>query len=166
MDNEEAFFNGLKEAVKQQRREQKSDDIIMFISSNWRIFSRQGKAGMNNAMEMLGRDVPYKVDSLCDLLGIPDNVYFKRSPVADIGGALLNFPGSSLLKLFEACVAQSANREACLFVVAGQKSICITNMQTRFEEAVYDFFYRHPDYEIHVFKAADAVHRLKNLFNK
>jgi hypothetical protein len=92
-------------------------------------------------------------------------VFFKRSPVKDIGGALLNFENSSMLKLFDECAALSDNGEACLFIVGGKHSICVTNMQTDFAEAVCDLVCRRPDSEVHVFKATDAWHRLHNLFH-
>jgi hypothetical protein len=120
---------------------------------------------MYAAKEQLGRDTTYSVDSLCDLLGIPTFVYFKRSPVADIGGALLDFGSSKLFELFNKCIAAQPSHEAVLFVVAGKKSLCITNMQTHFETTNYDFRYWNDKTEIHVFKAADAQLRLPNLFN-
>lgn len=165
MDDKNAFFEALHEGMKQQKKAQRSDDIITFITDNWKIFSPNNRGAMIEAYRSLGRDVTYSVDSLCDALGIPSNVYFKRSPVADIGGAILNFENSSLLKLFDTCVEKSERGEVCLFIVAGTKSICITNMQTHFEEAVLDIKFKRPESEIHIFKAKDASHRLRNLFN-
>ena len=164
MDSDrKAFLAAVGQAYKQQKRIQKSDDILTWIEENWKLFCFK-KAQMTAAVSQLGQKVPYTVDSLCDLLAIPNNVYFKRSPVADIGGTLLSFEGSKLFELFQKC--QQVAGECCLFVVAGKKSICITNMQTHFENCKYDFWYRDGSTEIHIFKATEVNDRLPNLFNK
>ena len=164
MEGLQGFLGDIGAAYKQQKRQQKSDDIIDFISTNWRLFV-PCRADMVAVTSQLGSQLPYSVDALCDALAIPTNVYFKRSPVSDIGGTLLNFEQSKLFDLFQKCKQASSNREACLFIVAGQKSICITNMQTHFETCKYDFWYRDSDNEIHIFKAIEAQTRLPNLFN-
>lgn len=163
-----AFMAATAQAYKQQKRLQKSDDIITWIEENWKLFC-SNKQQMTAAVSQLGQQVPYSVDSLCDLLAIPQNVYFKRSPVADIGGTLLNFEKSKLLDLFLKCMIAAPTGEACLFVVAGKKSICITNMQTNFENCTYEFWYRDcvkEHIEVHVFRATEVNNRLPNLFNK
>lgn len=162
-DARKAFMATIGDAWKQQKRLQRSDDILNWIAEHWRLFCSK-KSDMNAAISQLGKTVPYNVDSLCDLLGIPTYVYFKRSPVTDIGGTLLSFGKSKLLELFKKCREVQKNHEACLFVIAGQKSICITNMQTAFENCDCDFWYKDDQDEIHVFKATEAGNRLPNLF--
>ena len=164
MEGMSGFFSDLGTAYKQQRRIQKSNDIITFIIDNWKLFTKT-RAEMQAYAQQLGQQLPYTVDALCDQLGIPSFVYFKRSPVADIGGTLLDFENSKLMQLFTTCMNSVPNHEACLFIVAGKKSICITNMQTHFETCKYDFRYWDGDTEIHIFKASEAANRLPNLFN-
>lgn len=164
MEGLQGFLSDLGAAYKEEKRKQRSNDIIEFIAANWRLFTPT-KAAMNAIVQQLGQQVPYTVDALCDQLGIPANVYFKRSPVADIGGTLLDFEGSKLFELFQKCLSAQKSREACLFVVAGKKSICITNMQLHFETVKYDFRYWDGDNEIHIFKSSEAAERLPNLFN-
>lgn len=164
MDGLAGFLGDVGSAYKQVKREERSNDIIEFIESNWRLFVAR-RAAMTAAKEQLGQQTMYSVDAFCDLLGIPTNVYFKRSPVVDIGGALLDFGKSKLFELFKKCTDAQPSHEAVLFVVAGKKSLCITNMQTHFETTNYDFRYWDDTIEIHVFKAADAPLRLPNLFN-
>ncbi len=164
MDGIQGFLGDLGAAYKQEKRIQKSNDIIDFIATHWRFFVAK-RATMQGVMQQLGGPVPFTVDSLCDQLGIPQFVYFKRSPVADIGGTLLDFEGSKLYELFNKCIQNAPHHEACLFVVAGKKSICITNMQIHFETCKYDFRYWDGDTEIHIFKASEAAERLPNLFN-
>lgn len=152
---------------RQQAKQQKSDDIIEFIKSNWKFFvSRRGE--MTTAVQSLGTSgQPYSVDGLCDVLGVPTNVLFKRSPVKDIGAAMLDFPNSQLWKLFMKC-SEAVGSEICLFIVAGTKSICITDMQTRMEPGTMLIHFV-PAIEsvqdIHIFKAKEAPERLPNLFN-
>lgn len=164
MEGLQGFLGDLGAAYKEEKRKQRSDDIVEFIRANWRFFAPT-RAAMSAAYSQLGQQVPYTVDALCDQLGIAANVYFKRSPVADIGGTLLDFEGSKLFELFQKCISAQKGREACLFVVAGKKSICITNMQLHFETVKYDFRYWDGDNEIHIFKASEAAERLPNLFN-
>lgn len=162
-DARKAFMANVSTAWKQQKRLQKSDDIMNWIVENWKLFCSR-RTEMSAAVSQLGQQVPYTVDALCDLLGIPNNVYFKRSPVTDVGGTLLSFGKSKLLELFKKCREAQKNHEACLFIVAGQKSICITNMQTSFTNCNCDFWYKDEEDEMHVFKATEAANRLPNLF--
>lgn len=164
MEGLQGFLGDVGSAYKQVKREARSNDIIDFIESNWKLFSAT-RGAVSAAKAQLGQQTTYSVDAFCDLLGIPTFVYFKRSPVVDIGGALLDFGKSKLLELFKKCMTAQTNHEAVLFVVAGKKSLCITNMQTHFETTNYDFRFWDDTTEIHVFKAADAQLRLPNLFN-
>ena len=164
MDGLQGFLGDIGAAYKQAKREQKSNDIIDFIETNWKLFVSK-RADMAAAREQIGTTLPATVDAFCDLLAIPNFVYFKRSPVADIGGALLDFGKSKLFELFTKCASSQPSHEAVLFIVAGKKSICITNMQTTFETTNYDFRYWNENLEVHVFKATDAPLRLPNLFN-
>ena len=164
MEGLKGFMADVGAAYKQVKREQKHNDIIEFIEANWKLFVPR-RSDMQAAKEQLGQQTQYSVDCFCDLLGIPGFVYFKRSPVVDIGGALLDFGKSKLFELFNRCVQMQSSHEAILFVVAGKKSLCITNMQTTFETTNYDFRYWNENIEVHVFKAQDAALRLPNLFN-
>ena len=158
------FMADMKAAYQQERRQQKSNDIIQFITDHWKLFARS-KSEMFAVTRQLGNQLPYTVDALCDALGLPTCVFFKRSPVKDVAGAILSFPGSSLLELFLKCKEVTSNKEACLVLVAGTKSIVITNMQTSFDNCQYDIWYRCDDDEIHIFHIKDAALRLPKLFN-
>lgn len=164
-----SVMNGMLEADwKRQKRLQKTDDIIEFIAANWRLFTCS-RAQMKQAVDSLGmRGTTYSVDSLCDLLGVPPYVFFKRSPVKDVGAAILNFKRSKLYELFEKCsLSMNSNSHlACLFVVAGTKSIVITNMQTTIpENGLVCYVPSASGYDIHIFRADEAHLRLPNLFN-
>ena len=163
----QAFRAGLQNGYKQQRGMQKTDDIIEFIKSNWKFFSST-KAEVQKAAEAMGANgIEYSVDSLCDQLGVPENVFFKRSPVKDIGKAILNFRKSKLFELFLNCCKEKFGNEACVFVVAGKSSIVITNMQTRMENADLLCYIRSAGTvnDIHIFRADEAPTRLPTLFN-
>lgn len=164
MDGLSGFMSDMKAAYQQERRQQKSNDIIQFITANWKLFARS-RSEMSAVTQQLGNQLPYTVDALCDALGLPNCLFFKRSPVKDVAGAILNFPGSQLLELFMKCKAVTSNGEACLVLVAGTKSIVITNMQTTFDNCQYDIWFRNGEDEIHIFHIRDAQIRLPKLFN-
>lgn len=160
------FMASMSVAYAQQKKQQKSDEIIEFIKEHWNFFCGR-RSDMKNAVDMLGSQVEHTVDALCDQLGIPSNVYFKRSPVVDVSGAILNFENSKLMELFVKCCSMSPRGEACLFVVAGKKSIVITNMQTTFYPGALIMYFKSlgemPD--IHIFSVNDAPKRMPNLFD-
>ena len=157
----------IKRSYQQQAKQQKSDDIIEFIKSNWKLFTAR-RSDMVTAVQSLGSPgVPYSVDGLCDVLGIPSNVLFKRSPVKDVGNAILDFPKTKLFELFRKCieVRDVTEQEICLFVVAGLKSIVITNMSTSYCGGMMCYLPTGShESDIHIFKAADAPYRLPQLF--
>ncbi len=168
MTARDAFKAKLMQEAITVRKQRKSDDIIDFIIDNWKWFVRR-KGDMIEIKNNISISSSYSVDALCDALNIPDNVFFKRSPVVDIGGALLNFPASKFMELFISCCEKSSNSEATLFIVAGKKSICITNMQTTFDDDIDMILYFRtkgdlPD--IHIFKTGDLLKRLPDLFEK
>lgn len=157
----------IKRSYQQQAKQQKSDDIIEFIKTNWKLFTAR-RSEMAAAVQSLGSPgIPYSVDGLCDVLGIPTNVYFKRSPVKDIGAAILNFKSSKLMELFLKCTEAQNGNDVCMFVVAGKSSICVTDMQTNMEGGMMLIHLRPPIefiQDIHIFTVADAPYRLPHLF--
>lgn len=160
------FISDLSAELKAQQKVKRSDDILDFIRDHWRFFVAK-KYEMTNALDQLGKTVPYTVDALCDQLCMPESVYFKRSPVAQIGEAMVDFPHSALMKTFIECCGKSRHGEVCLFVVSGKHSLCITNMQTTFEPGRFICYYKSKGdlADVHVFKADDAAVRLPNMFN-
>ena len=164
----QAFREGLQKGYKQQRGLQKTDDIIDFIKTHWKFFCRSRSEVIDAANAMGTNGIKYSVDSLCDQLGVPGNVFFKRSPVKDIGRAVLNFRKSKLLEMFLNCCRPEMGDEACVFVVAGLSSIVITNMQTCLDNADLLCYIRSNDdtaNDIHIFRADEAPMRLPTLFN-
>jgi hypothetical protein len=160
-----AVMSAFKKELASVKRAKRSDEIINFISDNWRLFTAT-KAQMREAKSQLGTSTEYTVDAFCDLLGIPDTVLFKRSPVADVAGALLDFPKSKLMQLFiDSCVQRRT--AICLILVAGQKSVCITNMQTEYPVGSMVMYYKATDNstaDIQIFSIDDAAKRLPRLF--
>lgn len=153
----------IKRGYQQQAKQQKSDDIIEFIKTNWKLFTAR-RSEMTAAVQSLGSPgTPYSVDGLCDVLGIPPNVYFKRSPVKDVGAAILDFPNTKLYEIFEKCAEANPDEQVCLFVVAGKKSICITNMPIQYPPDDVICYLPARD-DIHIFKASEAFYRLPQLF--
>ena len=163
----EAFMGAIAKSMRNQRREQKSDDIIEFLKTHWQWFFAS-KHEMTELVDNMGRQFPATVDAFCDQLGVPDNVWFKRAPAVDIRQLYVKFDKSRAKRLFVDCVEKSSNKEACLFLVAGQSSMCITNMQTHFEPGYMVCYFKSfgdlPD--IQLFKADEVPIRLPNLFTQ
>ena len=163
----EAFFSAITKAMSQQKREQKSDDIIDFLKNHWNWFFYR-RRDMLELVEQMGSQFPATVDAFCDQLGVPDNVWFRRSVAADLRQLFATFDASKAKQIFMTCVEKSQNGEACLFLIAGKSSLCVTNMQTQFEPGRMICYYKStgelPD--IHVFKADELPIRLPNLFVK
>lgn len=166
-DDPAAVMAAFKKVMAGEKRARKSDEIIDFITDNWQLFTATKKQ-MREAKSQLGTSTDYSVDALCDLLGIPNNVFFKRSPVVDVSGALLDFANSKLMKLFIDCCAKSRG-VACLVLVAGTKSVCITNMQTAYPAGSMVMYYKPLDQDapdIQIFGMNDAPNRLPRIFGK
>ena len=163
----DAFMSAIATAMRRQKREQKSDDIIEFLKAHWDWFFYR-RSSMLQLMDGMGNQFPATVDAFCDQLGIPENVWFKRTPINDIKQLYLTFETSRAKKLFIDCVNKSRNHEACLFLVTGKSSMCITNMQTTFPPGRLICYQKStgdlPD--IHIFKANEVPLRLPNLFTK
>ena len=163
----DAFMDALSSAMRRQKREQKSDDIIEFLKAHWNWFFHR-RRDMLQLLDGMGSQFPATVDAVCDQLGVPENVWFKRTPINEIKQLYLNFETSKARKLFINCVEKSRNHEACLFLVTGQSSMCITNMQTTFPPGRLICYHKStgalPD--IHLFKANELPIRLPNLFKR
>ena len=166
-DPREAFLADIGNQAARQRKEQKSDDIIKYIRTNWKLFCSR-RSEMEQHMRGLGTIYPYSVDALCDQLGLPDNVFFKKYKVTDTSIALLRFPKSKIFDDFQACCVQVPSAEALLFAVAGNSTIIVTNMQTSYFEGQMHLFFKSlgalPD--IHIFAPENAPERIPTLFDK
>lgn len=162
---QEAFFAAVSSRATQERKDVKSAAIIEFIRKNWKLFCPY-RIDMEQAVGQLGMTYDYTVDSLCNQLGIHENVFFKRTKPADTSIALLRFDKSPLFELFLGCCEKVTSAECLLFAVAGVHSLVITNMQTDYVEGRMHMFYKSkgilPD--IHIFKVEDAPDRLPTLF--
>ncbi len=162
----QAFLAAIPTQAKRQRRDQKSNDIIDFIDKHWMLFcsSRQEYRQLKS---QLGDVVPYTVDALCDLLGVPDNVLFKKVKIFDTSVALLDFEKSALFKQFVECCGTIRSGEVCLIAVAGERSLIITNMQTNFVEGRMHLLFKSMGNlaDIHIFRPQDAPLRIPTLFD-
>ena len=161
---QQQMFNALSKSMGKQKRQQRSDDIIDFITDHWYLFA-SSRAVVRDIKNRMGRDFPYTVDSLCDQLSIPANIFFKRCTAMELRGLFINFMTSKLRTVFIQCAKQSPDGEVCLFLVAGKSSLCVTNMQTSFEPGMMITYYKStgelPD--IHMFRVEDLPRRLPRL---
>lgn len=166
-DERDAFMDALTVAMQKQGREQHSDDIITFLKDHWKWFFYRRK-DMVDLVDQMGNQFPATVDAFCDQLGVPETVWFKRANAADLRQLFATFETSRIRKTFMTCVEKSASSEACLVLVAGKSSMCVTNMQTQYPAGSMICYYKStgdlPD--IHLFKADEIPARLPNLFTQ
>lgn len=162
----EAFLADIGKQATRLRQEQKSNEIIKFIRKNWKLFCAD-RGLMENSIREMGIEGTYSVDSLCDLVGVPDNVFFKKFKVVDNSVALLRFPKSKLFDAFQKCCQMVPSAECLMFAVAGDNTLIVTNMQTSYVEGKMHLFFKSlgvlPD--IHIFSPADAKERIPQIFD-
>jgi len=156
-----AFLSDVGKRTAVLRKQQKTDDIIRFIRSSWRLWT-DDRNDLEMAVSQLHRDNDVSVEHLAMLLGIPDGVYFKRVKQTDVARALLDFPKSDLFEIFLKCVDMRKSAEACLFAVTGKEALVITNMQTDYVPGKMHHFFKsmRNAKDIHLFMSAEAPERL------
>ena len=163
-----------KSGLKAQARARASDDIVSFIRSHWRWFtwSRRHMEATCAELEQRGAVTPTE---LCDALGVPDCVVFRKAKVVDAAKLLLDVRGSEIVAAFREHVksreAAGLDRETCMVVVAGTteaRPLVVTNMSTETVPGLVHLFVAGADGrpEVSVFPAADAPLRMPNLFNR
>lgn len=160
------FRKGIRAAEKQA----KSDDILDFIKKNWKLFA-SSKRLVEDLCEELQQHGDLSVTALAEALGIPDCVLFKKIKVVDSAKLMLRAARSPLFALFNKAVeerrqAGHATPELCLFLVAGEHSLVLTNMITRRVPGSCQLMLTPDtgDSDVHVFGYADAPARLPALF--
>lgn len=151
--------------IKRAKAEQKSNDIIDWIVKHWPLFTAT-KQEMQDNYRQLGAQYPYTVDGLCDLLGLDNNIFFKKVKVVDTAVAFIRFERCPLFKLFTQCREAMKGKPVCLFAIAGESSLVITDMNTNYVNGLCHLFYRDQlGNDINIFKAEDAPQRLPGLFS-
>lgn len=162
----EMFRDGLREAKKQR----KSDDILDFIKANWKLFTAT-RNQMQTLCEELEQRGDLSVTALAEALGLPDTVLFKKVKVVDTAKLVLNFRKSELVSLFNKLIETKTKPghkapELCVFAVAGNHTMLVTNMRTKRVPGKVELFLtaEEGNNDIHVFPFVDAPERLPVLF--
>ena len=168
----DALLDVFRQEVKQARKQQKSDDIITFMRKNWKLFC-SSKQYMDMCVEELVNRHELSVTALADSLGLPKYVMFKKVKVIDTAKTLLHFKTSSLYKLFcdtrDKMTNSGRGMFLCLFVVAGDHTMVITNLTCRRVPGLVHMFVADPDndeyVDINIMPSEDLPLRLPTLFN-
>jgi hypothetical protein len=154
------FREGLKQAVK----ERKSDDIVQFIRTNWKLFC-SSRRRMEDVCEDLSQRDDLNPTALADALGLPDCILFKKVKVVDTAKTLLRLKSSELYKTFTGLQRVKDGQETCLLVVAGGHTLVMTNMSTKLPPGYVDVRINDEnDRCVSVFPAEDAPARLPLVF--
>ena len=159
-----------KQGLAESKKERKTNDILEYIRSHWSLFS-SSKHHMDNLVEEMEQQQSVSLDLLADMLELPKSVLFMRTTKVETAKAFLHPLRSTLYKKFQKAVElKSAGKNydvsLCIFFVAGDSTIIMTNMDTRtVEDKVHLFIGAKEGHRnVHIFKAADAPLRLPELF--
>ena len=151
----------LHENDKKQRR---SDDIVDWIRDNASRLRRSKHAVYDAERQLQQQGLDLTVDNLCDQLGLPDNLYFKRVVFEDNKLTLWNLPKSPLIDVFKRCRKHGGHKELAVVAVSGKHSMVATNMQVHLETAPIVCYIKDPEVgDIYVFPAVELQERLPNL---
>lgn len=166
----DSLVSMFRKEIRAAEKQAKSDDILDFIKKNWKLFA-SSKRHVEDLCEELQQRGDLSVTALAEALGIPDCVFFKKIKVVDTAKFMLRASRSPLLALFNKTVeersqAGHATPELCLFLVAGEHSLVLTNMITRRVPGGCQLLLTSEsgDSDIHVFGYTDAPARLPALF--
>lgn len=156
--------------LRREARQRKSDDLVEFMRSEWRLFAPSRKA-MDSLCEELAQRDDLSVDALCEALKVPEYVLFRKVKVAETARTLLRFATSESYKAFnrerEKARADHRAPGLCLFLVAGDHTLVLTNL--RVEEVTGLLSVRMPEavgLGVSVFPASDAPARMSWLFGR
>jgi len=162
----EAFKAGLRAA----NRAVKSDEIVEYVRRNWRYFSPT-RRNMEELCQELSSRGELTVTGLADALGLPSEVVFKKAKLVDAANLVLKMQTSPLYRLFmdtlEGRREKCQGARLCLVVVAGDRTLVMTDMPTRTVPGLTHLFVAFADGEaVNVFPIEDAPLRLPSVFNQ
>ena len=139
----------------------KSEELFWFVAKHLNLFCDNVKEA-KAYVDMLVNKGDMSVDSIADMLNIPEYVFFKKYSALDIRKMLVNFQKSAVWDDFMNGVDKTKNGQIVLFMVSGESSYVATNMQTDYVEGRMHLFFKSigelPD--IHIFHYKDAPLRM------
>lgn len=163
MDTMLQTFKSELAAAKKQR---KTDDILDFMRSNWRLFC-PSRSQLEIIWEELEQQGNLNPTVLADALGVPDCVMFKKLKVVETAKAILKLPKSQLYKTFQSTKQKLNGRGLCLIAVAGEHTLVVTDLHTeRVPGLVHMEYITEEGDTINVFPADDAPSRMPTIFKR
>lgn len=153
-----------REGLRQAEKERKSDDIVQFMRTNWKLFC-SSRRRMEDACEDLYQRDDLNPTALAEALRLPECVLFKKVKVVDTAKTLLRLKSSDLYKTFTGLQRVKDGQDTCLLVVAGGHTLVMTNMATSLPPGYVDVRIKDEnDRFVSVFPAEDAQARLPLVF--
>lgn len=155
-------------------RERDSEGVLEWIIGNPRVLG-VSRSRMSLLSEELRQHDDLSVSSLCEALGLPECLLFRKAKLPDAAKLAMSPLASPLYRKFVKAVAErrkesgkDCDPELCVIVVAGTRSMVITNLIPRTVPGLVHVYVPaeegHED--IHIFPVADAAARLPRIFNK
>lgn len=163
----EAFFSNAKEDM----RARKDSEVVDFMRAHWKCFC-ESRARMSALCQELDGRNDLSPEALSEALGL-HSVVFRRAKVAEAVGLLVDPCKSPLLRAYRRALGERAKAEGstgvslCMFIVAGRRSLVVTNMRPeRVPGSACLRIDNDGDEDISVFEAGQALKRLPGLFSQ
>lgn len=160
----------MRKELKQANEARKSDDIVQFMRDKWSLFC-SSKRMMDSICEELEQQGELTPTGLSEALDIDPAVMFRKSKLTESAEAVLDYPKSAVCKAFEKTVEKQrlhgVEQDLCLLVVAGARTIVVTNIEPRPVEGTWHMTYVNAKgRDVYVFKAEQLQARLPTIFSK
>lgn len=160
----------MRQELRQANAARKSDDIVQFIRDRWSLFCSSRRM-MDNICEELDQQNDLTPTALCAALSVDPAVVFRKSKLAESAEAVLDYPKSAVCKAFEKAVekrcANGVEQDLCMLVVAGARTIVVTNVEPKPVEGAWHMTYVNASgRDVYVFKAEHLEARLPAIFSK
>jgi len=158
------FAAGLKEGAKQR----KSAEILDFMRTHWELFCTS-KTQMNTICEELAQRNELTPTDLANSCGMPPNLLFKQAKVVSAAELVLDPLASPLYKQFKQQRDKMSDERneavLCIIVVAGARSVIITNMTPRIVPGLVHITIPETGHnDVHIIPVKDALARMPYMF--
>lgn len=161
----EAFTTGRAERVK----ERKSQEVVDFLRANWKLFIAT-RSAMSMLCEELEQRGELNPDTLGDALGLPRNVYFRRTKMLEAGKFWMRPQSSAVMKsmyklLEKNLTPKGRQNDVYLFLASGARSLLLSNAEPMGGDGIIMAITEN-DNTIYAMPAEDASKRYPGMFGR
>lgn len=160
-----------KKELRHANEARKSDDIVRFIRDKWSLFC-SSKRALESICEELEQQDSLTPTDLCTALNVDASIRFRKSKLAESAEALMDYPKSAIRKAYDKVIEswryEGVEQDLCLVVVAGERSIVVTNIVPKPLEGTWTihYIYEGAQRDVFLFKADKLQERLPSIFKK